>query len=156
MSRLLKPMAKAILNREDSVDGHKHIILNNFIPAAISRTKLAGSEAAQSIRRALMASQYSSSRYLNYCINVPNKIGSFSSGATTSMVVKNGTKKTFEVFFGSRHASRKLHYSLCFSTYMKMDNRILSYIILYYPILSYSLLKVLHIQNKLRVVMFKR
>ena len=39
-----------------------------------------------------------SSRCLNYCIDVPDKIGSISSGATTSMVVKNGTKKTFEGF----------------------------------------------------------
>ena len=29
---------------------------------------------------------------------MPDKIGSISSGATTSMVVKNGTKKTFEGF----------------------------------------------------------
>ena len=29
---------------------------------------------------------------------MPDKIGSFSYGATTSMVVKNGTKKTFEGF----------------------------------------------------------
>ena len=36
-----------------------------------------------------------SSRCLNYCIDMPDKIGSFSSGATTSMVVKNGTKKLF-------------------------------------------------------------
>ena len=53
---------------------------------------------------------------------MPNKIGSFSSGATTSMVVKNRTKKTFEIFFSSIHASRKLLYSLHFSTYMKMVN----------------------------------
>ena len=39
-----------------------------------------------------------SSRCLNDRINVPDKIASFSSGATTSMVVKNGTKKTFEGF----------------------------------------------------------
>ena len=39
-----------------------------------------------------------SSRCLNYRIDVPNKIGSISSCATTSMVVKNGTKKTFEGF----------------------------------------------------------
>ena len=36
-----------------------------------------------------------SSRCLNYHIAVPDKIGSFSSGATTSIVVKNGTKKNF-------------------------------------------------------------
>ena len=35
-----------------------------------------------------------SSRCLNYHIDVPNKIGSFSSGSTTSMVVKNGTFHT--------------------------------------------------------------
>ena len=29
-----------------------------------------------------------SSRCLNYCINMPNKIGSFSNGATTSILVK--------------------------------------------------------------------
>ena len=40
-----------------------------------------------------------SKRCLNYGINVPNKIGSISSDATTSMVVKSGTKKTFEGFF---------------------------------------------------------
>ena len=39
-----------------------------------------------------------SSRCLNYHIDVPDKIGSFSSGATTSIVVKNGTKKFFQVF----------------------------------------------------------
>ena len=39
-----------------------------------------------------------SSRCLNNRIDLPDKIGSFSSGATTSMVVKNGTKKTFEGF----------------------------------------------------------
>merc|ERR1712074_418812 len=39
-----------------------------------------------------------SSRCLNDHIDLPDKIGSFSSGATTSMVVKNGTKKTFEGF----------------------------------------------------------
>ena len=43
------------------------------------------------------------------------------------MVVKNGTKKTFEVFFSSKHASRKLLYSLCLSTYMKMVSIILYY-----------------------------
>merc|ERR1712148_153124 len=37
-------------------------------------------------------------RCLNYCINILIKIGSISSGATTSMVVKNRTKKTFEGF----------------------------------------------------------
>ena len=36
-----------------------------------------------------------SSRCLNYHINMPNKIGLFSSSAHTSMVVKYGTKKTF-------------------------------------------------------------
>ena len=40
-----------------------------------------------------------SKRCLNYRIDVPDKIGSISSGATTSMVVKNGTKKTFDGFF---------------------------------------------------------
>ena len=56
-----------------------------------------------------------------------DKIGSFSNGTTTFIVVKKGTKKTFEVFFGSKHASQKLLYSLHFSTYMKMVNRILFY-----------------------------
>ena len=60
MSKHLKPMAQVILNREDASDGHKHRLLNNFIPAAIDRTKLAGSQAAQSIRRALPSKQYSS------------------------------------------------------------------------------------------------
>ena len=41
---------------------------------------------------------FCSSRCLNYRIDVPNKIGSISSSATTSMVIKNGTKKTFEGF----------------------------------------------------------
>ena len=36
-----------------------------------------------------------SSRCLNYRIDVPDKIGSISSCAITSMVVKNGTKKNF-------------------------------------------------------------
>ena len=49
-----------------------------------------------------------SSRCLNDHIDVPDKIGSFSSGATTSMVVKNGTKKTFEGFF-----SKCLKYFIC-------------------------------------------
>ena len=39
-----------------------------------------------------------SSRCPNYRIDMPNKIGSISSGTTTSMVVKNGTKKSFEGF----------------------------------------------------------
>ena len=39
-----------------------------------------------------------SSRCLNYSIDVPKNIGSFLSGTTTSIVVRNGTKKTFEVF----------------------------------------------------------
>jgi len=34
-----------------------------------------------------------SSRCLNDRIDLPDKIGSFLSGATTPMVVKNGTKK---------------------------------------------------------------
>ena len=41
-----------------------------------------------------------SKRCLNYHIDIPDKIGSFSSGTTTSMVVKNGTKKTI-VFYVS-------------------------------------------------------
>ena len=36
-----------------------------------------------------------SSRCLNDHIDLPDKIGSFLSGAATSMVVKNGIKKTF-------------------------------------------------------------
>ena len=36
-----------------------------------------------------------SKRCLNYRIDVPDKIGSISSGATTSMVVKNGIKKLY-------------------------------------------------------------
>ena len=36
-----------------------------------------------------------SSRCLNDPVDLPDKIGSFLSGAATSMVVKNGTKKTF-------------------------------------------------------------
>merc|ERR1712148_917 len=55
-----------------------------------------------------------SSRCLNNRIDLPDKIGSFSSGATTSMVVKNGTKKLFEGFYKclkcficSKHVSRK-------------------------------------------------
>ena len=39
-----------------------------------------------------------SKRCLNYCTDLPDKIGSISSGATTFMVVKNVTKKTFEGF----------------------------------------------------------
>ena len=39
-----------------------------------------------------------SSRCLNYCIDMPDKIGSFSSGTTTSIVVKNGTKIFLRVF----------------------------------------------------------
>ena len=41
---------------------------------------------------------------------------------TASLVAKNVTKKTFEIFFSSIHASLKLLYSLCFLTYMKMVN----------------------------------
>ena len=41
---------------------------------------------------------------------VLDKIGSFSSVATTSMVLENGTIKTLEVFFSSLFASRKLLY----------------------------------------------
>merc|ERR1712105_233057 len=47
-----------MLNREDASDGHKHRLLNNFIRAAIDQTKLAGSQAAQNIRRALTSKQY--------------------------------------------------------------------------------------------------
>ena len=39
-----------------------------------------------------------SKRCLNYRIDMPHKIGSVSSGTTTSMGVKNGTKKTLEGF----------------------------------------------------------
>ena len=39
-----------------------------------------------------------SSRRLNYCINMPDKIWSFSSGATTSMVVKIELKKLLWFF----------------------------------------------------------
>ena len=41
---------------------------------------------------------------------------------TASLVAKNITKKTFEIFFSLIHASLKLIYSLCFSTYIKMVN----------------------------------
>ena len=41
---------------------------------------------------------------------------------TAYLVAKNVTKKTFEIFFSSLHASLKLLYSLCFLTYMKMVN----------------------------------
>merc|ERR1711867_31253 len=41
---------------------------------------------------------------------------------TASLVAKNVTKKTFEIFFSSIHASLKLIYSHCFLTYMKMVN----------------------------------
>merc|ERR1712105_273068 len=34
-------------------------------------------------------------RFINYYIKVPNKIGLFISGTPASLVVKNGTKKTF-------------------------------------------------------------
>ena len=46
---------------------------------------------------------------------------------TASLVAKNVTKKTFEPFFSSIHASLKLLYSLYFSTYMKMVNSIWFY-----------------------------
>ena len=39
-----------------------------------------------------------SSRCLNYRIEVPDKIGSISSGTTTSMVVKMELKQTFDGF----------------------------------------------------------
>merc|ERR1711894_453827 len=41
---------------------------------------------------------FRSSRCLNYSIDLPDKIGSISNGATISMVVKNGTKNFFEGF----------------------------------------------------------
>ena len=41
--------------------------------------------------------------FLNYRIDMPDKIGSFSSGTTTSM-----EQKKLEVFFGSKHGSQKL------------------------------------------------
>ena len=44
--------------------------------------------------KSTIGDRFWSSRCLNYHIDVPDKIGSFSSGATASMVVKNGTKKT--------------------------------------------------------------
>ena len=44
------------------------------------------------------------SRYLNDCIDLPNMIGLFASGATTSLVAKNGTKNVF-VFLIKFHAN---------------------------------------------------
>ena len=41
---------------------------------------------------------------------VLDKIGSFSSVATTSMVLENGTIKTLEVFFSLLFATHKLCY----------------------------------------------
>ena len=49
--------------------------------------------------KSAIVDRFWSSMCLNYCIDVPDKIGSFSSGAITSMVVKNGTQKNFWVFF---------------------------------------------------------
>merc|ERR1712089_71160 len=43
---------------------------------------------------------------------------------TASLVAKNITKKNFEIFYSSIHASLKMLYSLCFLTYMKMVNSI--------------------------------
>ena len=64
------------------------------------------------------------SRCLNNRIEVPEMMGSFPGGSTTPLVVKSGTKQTWWKvgFFSSIHASQKLLYSLCFSTYMKMVN----------------------------------
>ena len=67
------------------------------------------------------------SRCLNDRIDLPELIGSLASGANTSLVAKNETKKTFDLFFTSIHASRKLLYSLCFSKYMKIINSTLFY-----------------------------
>ena len=58
MSKLLRLMAKAIINRQSTSDDHKHRIINSFIPAAIRTTKLAGSQAAMNIKRALDSKQY--------------------------------------------------------------------------------------------------
>ena len=45
-------------------------------------------------KKSALVDGFWSSRGLNYRIDVADKIGSFSSGTTISMVVKNGTKKT--------------------------------------------------------------
>ena len=50
MSSLIRPMATAIMNRRSSSDGHKHRIINNFIPAAIRATKMAGTQTANNIK----------------------------------------------------------------------------------------------------------
>ena len=54
-----------------------------------------------------------SKRCLNYHIDVPDKIGSISSGATTSTVVKNGTKKTFEGFLNVLNVLNMSHRNGC-------------------------------------------
>ena len=59
MSKILKPLATTIMSRKDSADEHKHRIMNNFLPAVIQTTKMAGTKVADNINCALGSKQYS-------------------------------------------------------------------------------------------------
>ena len=60
MSSLIRPMATAIMNMRSSSDGQKQRIINKFIPAVIRTTKMAGTQTANNIKRALDSKPYSS------------------------------------------------------------------------------------------------
>ena len=60
MSKLLRPLSTMIMNRRNSPDGHKHRIINNFLPTVIQATKMAGTKAADNIKHALGSKQYNS------------------------------------------------------------------------------------------------
>ena len=48
------------MNRKSTSDDHKHRVINTFIPAAIRATKMAGTQTAMDIKRALTSKQYGS------------------------------------------------------------------------------------------------
>ena len=83
MSSLIHHMAKAIINRKSTSDDHKHRIINTFIPAAIRATKMAGTQTAMDIRRALDSKQYSSAltslsqnaKVVDDCQYLPSQVG---------------------------------------------------------------------------------
>jgi len=60
MSKIIKPLATTIISRTNSADEHKHRIMNNFLPAVIQITKMAGMKVADNINRALGSKQYTS------------------------------------------------------------------------------------------------
>ena len=48
------------MSRKNSANGHTHRIMNNFLPAVIQTTRMAGTKVADNINRALGSEQYTS------------------------------------------------------------------------------------------------